>query len=185
MAEPDIRVEYVEDEDYFLEAFDRLPRDPLADRWSRLGAAFLACVLMGFAAYRARADFGAGDRLWWLPLAAIPGLCVVVWWWGFSVHARRRAFLRGLRRHLERGIRRGSATFDENGFVSASDDGRSLTHLWSDVPRAIVRADGFFVFIDATTSFWFPRRNFSPAAEAARFEALLARVVPNLQRVEG
>ncbi len=53
---------------------------------------------------------------------------------------------------------------------------------WDGVPRAIVRPDGVFVFIDATTSFWFPHRAFESEAECRRLEQLLARHVPSLER---
>jgi hypothetical protein len=177
-----IRIAYTEDEAYFLEAYDRLPREFRTDHRAKLGTLLLVGVAVGLTTYRTIMDFRAGDRFWWLALAAVPAIFGAIWWWTFSARARRQAFLRGIRQHLETGVRSGTATFDEDGFVSASSDGRSKTHTWDGVPRAIVRPDGLFVFIDATTSFWFPHRAFESEAECRRLEQLLARHVPNLER---
>jgi hypothetical protein len=178
-----IRIAYTEDEAYFLEAYDRLPREFRADHRAKLGTLLLAGLAVGLTTYRTIMDFRAGDRFWWLALAAVPAIFGAIWWWTFSARARRRAFLRGIRLHLESGVRSGTATFDEEGFVSASSDGRSKTHTWDGVPRAIVRPDGIFVFIDQTTSFWFPKRAFESESECRRLELLLTRHVPNLEQV--
>ena len=102
-----------------------------------------------------------------------------------STAARRRVFLRGVRRHTAETVHRGTAVFDEFGFVSSREDGRSKTHLWKQVPRAVLRTDGCFVFIDETTSFWFPRRALKSADCYARLEVLIRSHVSNCEQVTG
>ena len=75
--------------------------------------------------------------------------------------------------------------FDESGFVSSREDGRSKTHLWSDVPRVIFRADGCFVFIDETTSFWFPHRAFKSVQDYGRLESLIRGKVARCEQGGG
>lgn len=178
-----IRIDYVENEELFLEAYDRLPAGVRTGAGAKFGTVLLAIVAAGLMWYRSASDHRAGDPLWWLALVIVPALFGLIWFWSLSPRAQRKAFIRGLRQHFDGGSRVGSATFDEDGFVSARDDGRSKEHPWAAVPRVILRPDGCFVFIDGTTSFWFPQRAFNPASDFQRLEELLTRHVHFIERV--
>ena len=178
-----IRVDYVENEELFLEAYDRLPPGVRTNPGARFGTVLLAVLGAGLMWYRSVADQRAGDPLWWLALVVVPVLFGLIWFWSFSPRAQRRGFIRGLSRHFEGASRMGTATFNGDGFVTARDDGRSKEHAWDTVPRVIIRPDGCFIFIDLTTSFWFPKRVFNPPSDFQRLEELLARRVPVIERV--
>lgn len=185
MAEPELRAEYTEDEAYFMEAYDRLPTDERSRTRTQIGSILLAGLCVSLTTFRTISDRRAGDSLWWLSLVIVPAIFAVIWWFTFSTAARRRVFLRGVRRHTAETVHRGTAVFDEFGFVSSREDGRSKTHLWKEVPRAVLRTDGCFVFIDETTSFWFPRRALKSADDYTRLEALIRSHVANCEQVTG
>jgi hypothetical protein len=178
-----IRLDFVENEELFLEAYDRLPAELRVSRNTKLATPLLILVGVVLVGYRCVDDYRAENPLWWLGLVIGPIIVGLIWFWSLSRQAHRRAFIRGLRRHFEGGSRRGSATFNEAGFVSMRDDGRSKEHAWSDVPRVILRPDGCFVFIDETTSFWFPKRVFESESAYQRLEALLVRHVARIERL--
>lgn len=173
MAEPELRADYTEDEAYFMEAYDRLPSDPRARARVQIVSVFLAGLCVSLTTFRTVSDRRAGDPTWWLSLVIVPATFAVIWWFTFSTAARRRVFLRGVRRHTAEAVHRGNAVFDEFGFLSSREDGRSKTHLWRDVPRVVFCSDGCLVFIDETTSFWFPHRALKSADDYGRLEALI------------
>lgn len=185
MAEPELRAEYTEDEAYFMEAYDRLPTDERSRTRTQIGSVLLAGLGTSLTTFRAISDRRAGDPTWWLSLVLVPAIFAVIWWFTFSTAARRRVFRRGVRRHVAEVVHRGTAVFDEFGFLSSREDGRSKTHLWKEVPRAVLRADGCFVFIDETTSFWFPRRALKSADDYARLEALIRSRVAKCEQIAG
>jgi hypothetical protein len=185
MAEPELRAEYTEDEAYFMEAYDRLPADPRGRTRLQVGSVLLAGLCLSLTTFRTISDRRAGDPSWWLSLVIVPATFAAMWWFTFSTAARRRVFLRGVRQHTAGTIHRGTGVFDESGFVSSRDDGRSKTHLWRDVPRVVFRFDGCFVFIDETTSFWFPHRAFKSAEEFGRLEALIRGKVAHCEDLGG
>jgi hypothetical protein len=178
-----IRVSYVEDEAFLLEAYDRLPGPRPAAQAHRVWTWVLGSLALGFMAYRVYVDLQRNDPLWWVALVAVPIMFGLVWFGILSQRALRWHYRRGLQQHFNGGSRKASVEFGEAGFVSESEDGRSKTHPWTSVPRAVLRADGCFVFIDATTSFWFPKRVFASVDDFRRLGTLLARQVTKVERI--
>lgn len=177
-----VRIDYEEDEALMLEAHDRLPGPRPEARSRRTWMWVLGILALGFTVYRTVMDVRHDEPLWWAALVVVPLAYGAVWFGILSPQAVRRHYRRRLQHHFQGRSRKVSAEFDEHGLTTGCEDGRSKTHPWTEVPRAVLLPDGCFVFLDDTTSFWFPKRLFASEGEFSQVEILLARRVSRLER---
>ncbi len=180
MSEPKvIRVTYREEEAHFLEAFEFMPRDPSAARKSALsyglGLIVGLCLmgLVGFLAYR------KGDKQWWLPFMIFAGVCAVVWYTNLSRQAQRKALLKQLKEIIATPPSEAWAAFSESGFLLTGSKGRSTHYPWQSIAKVISIDRGSYVFIDETTSYWFPTRIFEAPEDYSKALDFIRHNVPH------
>lgn len=152
-----IRVRFLEDEDYFLQAWANSPFRGESRQWFTLTLGVIASL--GVSTFLAVRDFRKGDALWWIAFPIGFVVCGLVLYWHGPAAQRRQ--VRAAYRKQTKGIpAQVWFEFGDEGFISAGKDGRSSFHPWPTVLRVVEAVSGLAIVFDQTAYFWIPKSAF-------------------------
>lgn len=159
-----VRASFVEDEAHFIEAFRHRPKTTAKEwtRWSVTPVISLTLVT-GLSLFQKHKTH---DHLWWLPIAVAGLVFVLVWFTSWSPEAQERSLRAALKKQLPEAPVPSWFEFSLVGFLATGHNARSTHYPWQSIPRLVEQPDGFLVYTDGTTYFWFPATSFPSRTEA-------------------